>query len=148
MTTFLSLLLNFIGFIPVAICLTTKLDYGSHSLGLMTLIPFFYMLSESMSNAKKDGYMAKMFGALALLLIVLNSLIYSIEVGLNALLEPFFVQHHSGNGISFSAPTIFSMLFTYIAYPLLRLGMSICFFKIFKAKMLPRLVKPTRALQR
>lgn len=144
MTTFLSLLLNFIGLIPVAMCITTKLDYGSHSLGLMTLIPFFYMLSESMSNAKKDGYMTKMFGALVLLLIVLNSLIYSIEVGLNALLEPFFVQHHSGNGISFYAPTIFSVLCAYITYPLLRLGLSICFFKMFKVKILPRLVKPTQ----
>ena len=144
MTTFLSLLLNFIGFIPVVICLAAKLDYGSHSLVLMTLIPFFCMLSESMSNAKKDGYIVKLFGTLTLLLIVLNSLIYSIEIGLNALLEPFFVQHYSGNGISFSAPTIFSVLFTYIAYPLLRLGLSIYFFKMFKAKMLPRWVKPTQ----
>lgn len=144
MTTFLSLLLNFIGFIPVAICLTAKLDYGSHSLGLMTLIPFFYMLSESMENAQKDKYMLNQFGVLTLLLIILNLLVYFTEVGLNALFESFFVQHHSGNGISFSAPTIFSMLFTHIAYPLLRLGLSICFFKMFKVKILPRLVKPTQ----
>jgi hypothetical protein len=139
MTTFLSLLLNFIGGIPLVIFFTAKLDYGPHSAGLMTLIPFFVMMLDVMSEAKEGRYMSKIFPALAVTMILLNLSVYFAEFILNTLLDEHFFESFSGRDISYTAPTAISFLFTYLLYPALRLGMSIGCFKLFKSKILPRL---------
>jgi NADH:ubiquinone oxidoreductase subunit 6 (subunit J) len=139
MTTFLSLLLNFIGGIPLVIIYVCKINHGPHTAGLMTLIPFIVMMLDVMSEAKEGRYMSKIFPALAVTMILLNLSVYFAEFILNTLLDEHFFESFSGRGISFTAPTAICLLFTYLVYPALRLGMSIGCFKLFRSKIFPRL---------
>lgn len=122
MITFISILINILGALPLVLFADMGLEYGPHSAGLMTLIPFFVMLSDVLERAKKNQCLLELFLILLLVIILLNIVIYFTELIFNGFFDQMLRY------------PLAHLLFSVIVYPALRLAMSVACFKIFKSK--------------